>query len=119
MDADVIITDDLCNYFNAIGKYDVAIPFSTGVSTLCPWRRLLAGNVFIKNNSQGRKFISKAKDYILNNIYKPQAWTLDQNALTYSFEYCKSNVPNLNIGNCNRFIRPTMQGPIHKQIETV
>lgn len=119
MDADLSITSDPESFINSLKVFDVAIPFSSGISNVCPWRRLLAGNVFIKNSENGRYFLQLIRDYTLDNIYKPQAWTLDQNALSYAYEEVLSSNKQIKIGNCNDYNRPMAQPSINRQIETL
>ncbi|GGK28993.1 hypothetical protein GCM10010965_22290 [Caldalkalibacillus thermarum] len=118
MDADIILLSDPAPYFQKLQQYDVAIPFSAGVVIACPWRRLMAGNVFIKNNPPGRQFLALVRQYIHEHTGKPAAWTLDQNALCYAFE-CMRNNQDILIGNCNQYVKPMEQGSIHKLIETL
>ncbi|TCN05304.1 hypothetical protein EV581_11427 [Bacillus sp. BK006] len=117
MDADLFLNDDLESYLKSLKQYDIALTFARGLATLCPWRRIGAGNLFLKNNSKSRKFISLVSHYITNNIYKPTTWTLDQNALTYAYEKICMVDQNINIGNICNHNRPTFQPPIRRQIE--
>ncbi|WHY91260.1 hypothetical protein QNK12_27080 [Neobacillus cucumis] len=120
MDADLMVLSDLNDYIMSLKKFDVALPFSSGIVSLCPWRRVLAGNVFVKNNNNGKFFISQVTEYIKNNIGLPIAWTLDQNALSYAYEQSNKNKDfKIEFGNCNKFTRPMVQGAIRKQIEII
>lgn len=113
MDADLTIDKDPKSYFEALKKFDVALPMMDAVMGVSPWRRFMAGNVYVKNNDNGMNFINTVKRYILNNIDKDNSWMLDQNALDYAFEKCRE----VNYGNTQKFSRPTKQYPINSLIE--
>ena len=116
MDADLIFLHDPKDFFSWMQQYDLALPLSSGIVTVSPWRRVLAGNLFIKNNGIGRHFLFLTKKYILQHLDQTRAWTLDQNALCYAFENIRIN-RELSLGNCYAFDKPMTQGSIHKSIE--
>ncbi|MEH7274100.1 hypothetical protein, partial [Neobacillus vireti] len=116
-DADLFITSDPGDYFKKLLNFEIGLPFSIGVMNLSPWRRVLAGNVFLKNGEHSREFVSMVSSYILTNIYKSYTWTLDQNALAYTFENYAMNGKHELIGNLNPLERPFYQPLIRKNIE--
>lgn len=56
------------------------------------------------------------RTYILENIYEKTAWTLDQNAISYSIDYCRDNEVKIDIVNAWTLGLPTRQGTIKQQI---
>ncbi|WP_181884522.1 putative nucleotide-diphospho-sugar transferase [Neobacillus piezotolerans] len=118
MDADMSFTEDPSDYLSQINNGDVAFPFSIGVVSLCPWRRMMAGNVFIKNNAQGHEFLDLMNHYFEDNLTKPTAWTLDQNALSFVYEQSvqtNSQIRFFDISQLKK--RPLGQEKIRKNIE--
>ncbi|WP_409295029.1 hypothetical protein V1498_17550 [Peribacillus sp. SCS-26] len=115
MDADLFTNSDPGPFLKSIKQYDVGLAFAGGICTLCPWRRIGAGNVFLKNNHYSRSFISFVEDYIYTNLPKEKTWTLDQNALSYAYEQMATN-PSVNIGNLGN--RPFYQPRIRINIES-
>lgn len=119
IDADMFIESDLKGYLDNLKKTDITLPFASGIVTLCPWRRILAGNVFLGNNENSRKFLEHVEKYIYHNLDKTFNWMLDQNALSYAYEKIYSFESNILIGNCNMFKRPMLQKPIGRLVERV
>lgn len=117
LDADIFLTDDLKAYFNTISKYDVGIAFSKSVTTTLPWRRLMAGNIYLSNNDKAKKYINLTRDYIVDNLKEKQSWTLDQNALTYAYEEIHNYYPDITFGNVYEFNRPFSHPKLRTYIE--
>src|SRR5699024_4280071 len=117
MDIDLFVINDLTNYINSISKYDIALPFSRGLLSFTPWRRILAGNVYLKNNENSKEFLDFTKSYILGHIYEPNSWTLDQNSLSYAYENVIEKNTYIKISNLNNYKRPLAQHPIRKKYE--
>lgn len=114
LDADMFLTDDLTKYLNTVKKFDVAIAFSKSVTTTLPWRRLMAGNIYLTNNDKAKMFIDLTKDYIVDNLKEKKSWTLDQNALNYAYETIFEYYPDIKFGNTYE-----IKGPFsHPQIRT-
>lgn len=102
-------TFEIQDYIKFLGKYDLSLPFSAGTMVLLPWRRIMAGNVFLKNNTSSREFMGYVRSYILDNINSEFTWTLDQNALTYAYEKVKETNEKIKIINSYLFERPMNQ----------
>lgn len=117
LDADIFLTDDLKSYFNTINKYDIAIAFSKSVTTTLPWRRLMAGNIYLSNNEKAKKYIDLTRDYIVDNLKEKQSWTLDQNALTYAYEEIHNYYKDITFGNVYEFNRPFSHPKLRTYIE--
>lgn len=116
MDADLIFLHEPKEFFNWMQQYDLALPLASGLVTISPWRRVLAGNLFIKNNETGRHFLFLSKQYIMQKLDHPRAWTLDQNALCYAYEKVRLQT-EVSIGNSYAIEKPMTQGSFHKKIE--
>lgn len=119
MDADFFINDELETYLSKITAHDISIPFSPALLSLFPWRRIMAGYVFLKNNSKSHEFLNLVRTYIINNLDKENSWTLDQNALTYAYEKIYDICPDINIGNSNKYDIPMSQPLLRKLIERI
>lgn len=117
LDADMFLTDDLTKYFNSIKPFDVAIAFSKSITTTMPWRRLMAGNIYLTNNSKAKAFIDLTRDYIVDNLKEQNSWTLDQNALSFAYENIFKLYPDINFGNTYELKRPFSHPSIRTYIE--
>ena len=117
IDADLYIFDNLKLYLSNVEKYDISLPFSDALHSLYPWRRIMAGSVFLKNNKRSLAFLKFVKKYIVNNLAKENTWTLDQNALTYAYERIYNIHPSINIGSSTSYYTPFYQPPIRVLIE--
>ena len=123
-DADVYITDvDQCiqyspdGYFNALLGHDVSFPFTYGVVALTTSRRFLAGNGYFRNNDRGHLFLSRFArylTYVFRNSVRDSIWTVDQVALSRTFDAVAATVDsgNANVGN-----RPFFQDKVRRQFE--
>lgn len=118
MDIDLFLQDRPDNYFMFARKFDVTIPFSAGLVNIWPWRRLMAGSVFIKNTPAGRNYANHVKQYIDSYITgSSNLWMLDQNALLWAYEKCQERVHfgNRNAGGVTFLTsNPTLAGIIEK-----
>lgn len=117
MDVDFFINDELDTYFSEMAKYDIVIPFSKALQSLFPWRRIMAGFVYVNKREEGKTFLEYVNNYILNNLNKENSWTLDQNALSYAYEKIYNYYPEIKIGDSRDFELPMEQPPLRKLIE--
>lgn len=123
MDIDLILKDDPTLYLTFLHQYDVSMPVSSGIISLCPWRRFLGGNVYLKNNLLARHFLRSVHKYISAHLDQPTSWTLDQNALCYAYETMANENPEFKFGDVNDYSRktgksrPFLQGSIRQLIE--
>lgn len=117
IDADLYIFDNLKSYVSNLEQYDISLPFSKALHSLYPWRRIMAGSVFLKNNEDSLAFLNFVNKYIVNNLAKENTWTLDQNALSYAYEKIFSNHHHINIGDSTSYYTPFYQPPIRTLIE--
>lgn len=98
MDADAIFDNIPYKHFQECSNHDVCISIKDFVIAT-QGRRNAAGLVYIKNNDNGRKYLSLVKNYNLTCFKIPQnLWVLDQNALEYANWYNINN--NLGIDIC-------------------
>jgi hypothetical protein len=117
IDADMFIDNDISPYLNKLQQYDMTLPYTMGMMNLYPWRRIMAGNVYMKNKDMSKRFMNKVRQYILQNIENPVSWTLDQNALDFAYQELFEDEQDINIGNSALFSRPMYQPSIRKLIE--
>lgn len=117
LDADFVVTDDFRRMIMELKKHDVGITITTGFSTLYPWTRFMGGTLYLKQNDKAKTFINHAKNYILTNSNKENAWTLDQNALCFAYEKVKQEYPAIKIGDLMTIPRPLTQPNIRRFIE--
>jgi hypothetical protein len=113
MDVDIQLTADPTSYFSSFWGYDVCLPETLSLGQLMPWRRFMAGNVFVRDSLAGRAFLHVVCDYMRAGLLCNGSWTLDQNALCYAMEVMDVKVFNLNTRG-----RPTSQHKINKLFET-
>lgn len=117
LDADMFLTDDLKSYISFISQYDIGIAFSKGVTSIVPWRRVMAGNIYVKNNEKNMSFLLNTRNYILANISNSKTWTLDQNALTFAYEQSLKSQDGINFYNIYKVKKPFSHPAIRKYIE--
>lgn len=85
-DADLYPTSPIADSFRTFAEFDVVLAASTGIDRLAPWRRYLAGNVFLARSDKGREFAAGTANYIMAFLDQPDSWMLDQNALDWAVE---------------------------------
>ncbi|WP_343317654.1 hypothetical protein AAFM46_10435 [Arthrobacter sp. TMP15] len=95
-DVDLFPTAPTISANHRLQEYDVALVESGGLNFLAPWRRYLAGNVYISQSDNGRDFLKYTVEYIISFLSVEDSWMLDQNALDWAIE--KSSTDTL-IGN--------------------
>lgn len=117
LDADMFLTDTLVSFFKQVEKADVAIAFSRGTTPVVPWRRVMAGNIYLKNNNKAKQFIDLAKEYILENLHHKNSWTLDQNALSFAYDKVMESDTSTSFINMYNIKRPMSHPAIRKYIE--
>jgi hypothetical protein len=113
MDVDIQFTENPAIYFSSMWKHDVCLPKGLNLGQLMPWRRFMAGNVFVRNTTVGRAFLNMVVDYMRAGLVCPDSWTLDQNALCYAME-----VMNMEVYDLNSRGKPTSQPRINKLFES-
>lgn len=113
LDADMTLLKDPRPYFRRLvrsGK-DVGLVFPSGVVSMVPWRRVMAGNVYLRGGSESVKFIEMAADYCLGHLDRSRSWMLDQNALSFAYENFAGST--FRIGD-----RPFMQASFRADLES-
>lgn len=115
MDADMFFENDPGHFIQSQRAADITLPFSKGIVNICPWRRILAGNVYLKNVDSTKEFLRKVEEYTLSNLDVTDSWMLDQNALLYAYEVTSG----VNIGARNYPNLPFVQKPLGRFAETV
>lgn len=85
MDIDLRFDANPMQYIKWLHGRTFACSISGGLPKLSPWRRYMAGNVFMRQDIS-RKFISDLQEYIVTGHQRENSWMMDQNALTYAIE---------------------------------
>ena len=117
IDADYYINNDFDKYFAKLKETDISMAVSSGIKSVRPWIRYMAGSVYVDRNETGQLFLRKLNSYIIENLKSDNTWTLDQNALTYAMESVKELRPNVKFGNAYKFPRPLVQPAIRRLVE--
>lgn len=117
LDGDMFIHNNLDSYINNMNKFDVGIAISKGITPFMPWRRFMAGNIYLKKSEKSIYFMNAARDYILKLIHQERSWTLDQNALSFAYENTIKEYPNAKFENIYKYKRPVIHPPIRQLIE--
>lgn len=99
LDADFYIIDELDDLFKKCRQHDIATSVSSMGLSVFPWRRFMAGMVFLSNTEYSKEYSRVVTAYILDQIKNKKTWTLDQNALTYGYEKITNKYPEINFGN--------------------
>lgn len=113
MDMNIQFTENPATYFSSMWEHDVCLPKGLNLGQLMPWRRFMAGNVFVRNTEAGRAFLSTVVDYMRAGLVCADSWTLDQNALCYAMEVMDMEVYDLNSRG-----KPTYQPRVNKLFES-
>lgn len=90
-DIDQLVIGDLEDYFKKLSNIrnseaKVYQPISPGFFSVLPGRSHLAGNIFIKNSIDGKKYCRILTDYVEMGLNDRFSWILDQNATRYASE---------------------------------
>lgn len=88
LDADMALTGDPRTYLRRIqqSSADIGLVFPPGPVSIVPWRRVMAGNVYIRGTEKSLEFARNVKAYALGHLHFKRSWMLDQNSLSYAFE---------------------------------
>lgn len=117
IDADYYINNDFEKYFAKLKETDISMAVSSGVKSMRPWGRYMAGSVYIDKNETGQLFLKELNSYIIENLKGKNTWTLDQNALTYAMEKIREKRPSAKYVNAYNLPRPLVQPAIRRFIE--
>lgn len=97
-DIDQVSLTNIEKYLDKLDESDdsVLLPITGSGFEILPWRNYLAGNIYLKNNSSGKKFIAKLVSYVYSGLkVKNNSWMLDQNATAYAQKFI--SVGDLNL----------------------
>lgn len=97
-DIDQLVIGDLERYLESFddNKYSVYQPISAGYFSILPGRSHLAGNIFIRNSIEGKKYCEILTNYVGMGLSEEYSWILDQNATRYASEV-------IDIGNLDTY----------------
>ncbi|WP_141746449.1 hypothetical protein [Corynebacterium sp. HMSC055A01] len=65
---------------------DIAISLSPFLGGILPWKRFLAGNVYLRSTPKTQRFLSCVQEYLDYWLQADGSWMIDQNALAYGAE---------------------------------
>ncbi|MEH6767632.1 hypothetical protein [Psychrobacter sp.] len=89
-DIDQLVIGDLDSYLSSIASDDfthsVHLPVVSNYYKFLPGRSHLAGNIYIRNDEQGKKFADLLTNYVGIGMEEKHSWMLDQNATRYASE---------------------------------
>ncbi|MEE2524672.1 hypothetical protein [Pseudarthrobacter sp. J47] len=114
-DVDLYPVSPIADSYTKFKEFDVVLAASTGIDRLAPWRRYLAGNVFLARSDKGRQFAARTADYVMAFLDQPNSWMLDQNALDWAVETAQ---PGTIIGNINALNIGLTQSVMNGAIES-
>jgi len=77
-DVDIVFNERLDQVMSVMQKHDVGYYF---YENAFPWLRHYATEVYVKNNAQGRLYLSTLGNYCMKKLYDHRYWTLDQAAM--------------------------------------
>lgn len=86
IDADLIMRLDPAPFLKSITNLRLSVPQNAGSISTVPWRRYMAGNLAANNRLLQTSTLDDLLAYITVGLQQSQAWTLDQNALSYAIE---------------------------------
>lgn len=85
-DADLFPTGPTDVFDTRLQEVDVMLNRVKMLHGLVPWKRFLAGSVYVADSAEGRSFLSESVRYIESFLGVKASWTLDQNALDWAME---------------------------------
>src|SRR5699024_463489 len=68
IDADYYINNDFDKYFAKLKETDISMAVSSGIKSVRPWIRYMAGSVYVDRNETGQLFLRKLNSYIIENL---------------------------------------------------
>lgn len=105
IDIDLQFDADPSRFIDWLHSRTFSCSDNRGLYRLSPWRRYLAGNVYIRKDVPDQ-FMTDLLSYIVSGLHSPNSWMLDQNALTYAIE---RTFPGLDVSTAQFGARPTSQ----------
>lgn len=85
-DVDIVFFEDVNRIASFMQAHDVGCMF---FENTLPWLRHIAAGVYVKNNPEGRNYLTALGNYCLKKLEDHRYWTLDQTAM-----YCIANAFN-------------------------
>lgn len=85
-DVDLYPTADITPFLSDLRRCDVGISVSRLQAGLLPWKRYLAGNVFLNDTPGTRAFLAETSRYLRHWLASTGTWMVDQNALSWAAE---------------------------------
>lgn len=104
IDADLLMRNDPAPFMKSISGLPMSAPRNLGSISVAPWRRYMAGNFVASSALSESPALTDLLAYISAGLGQKQAWTLDQNALSFAIERSGSGV----FSPLDDFARPTM-----------
>lgn len=105
IDIDLQFSDNPREFIEWLSKREFGCSDNQALYRLSPWRRYLAGNVFISNRVR-KQFLVDLQTYIVRGLLEQSSWMLDQNALSYAIE---RNFVDENVSTAAFGTRPSFQ----------
>jgi len=96
-DIDQLVIGDFEKYLEKFkdNKFSVYQPISSGYFSILPGRSHMAGNIYIRNDTKGKKYCEILTNYVGMGLGDKSSWILDQNATRFASELIE--VGDLNI----------------------
>ncbi len=87
-DIDQLVIGDFEKYLEKFNdnKYSIYQPISSGYFSILPGRSHMAGNIYIRNDIEGKKYCEILTDYVGMGLNDKFSWILDQNATRFASE---------------------------------
>lgn len=114
-DVDLFPTGDIRKNIEQLNKNDVTLFKSRFLEGLLPWVKHLAGCVYIRNNPNGKYFLSKTTEYLQSFLISEKNWMIDQNALSFAIE---ESDESFSLGSMSALKVPVTQSKLAAIIET-
>lgn len=114
IDADLTMRVDPTAFLRSVKGLRLSVPENSGTISAVPWRRYMAGNVAANAALLETETLDDLLAYITVGLQQPQAWTLDQNALSYAIERADPGV----FRRLDDFKRPMQVSGIFKKWES-
>jgi tetratricopeptide (TPR) repeat protein len=116
LDIDMTMRDDPTKILSSLNNIPDRLPvvMTSGMVTLAPARRYLAGKVLLPSGDLGETAMQHIESYIYAGLLNETSWMLDQNALAYAAERVEAAHGPDSIIDVENNLRSFGQAPIRQ-----
>ncbi|GHD08258.1 hypothetical protein [Zhihengliuella salsuginis] len=114
-DLDLFPDGDFTGHLARMQAADISIVASRSLAGLMPWKRYLAGSVFIRPTTTAGNLLNSVAEYLRFWLTNGGQWMVDQNALSYAID----QNPNIVLYDMSAAQVPLRQSTVNSRLERV